>query len=500
MYNFSFRKNDIILLLLGFSSGLPFSLVSTTLQAWLTIEKIDLKTISFFALVGQAYVFKFFWSPIIDCYAIPFFGRRQGWLFVSQILLIISITLMSFTNPSDNLSLLAILAMFVAFFSASQDIVFDAWKTDVLLPEERANGAAISVLGYRLAMLISGGLALWLADFYLGWQSTYRLMAFLMIPGVITTLYAKDSNQTFFKPINLKQAVVSPLSDFFKRNNAWLIISLIILYKLGDAFSTNLTNSFLIRGIGFDAGEVGLMNKTLGLLAIITGIMYGNTVIKKLNTFYALMIFGTLQAVSNLNYCILSLTGKQIYSMAFAIFMENICGIMGTAAFVALLMMLCNKSFSATQFALLSAVSAIGRVYIGTTSGWLVNHLGWSEFYAFSVIAAIPGLLLLAKCKNILEYSQNNINKFIPRTKYNKGYNCAFIMLTIGFIIIILWLFMLTWNSINIANIKNNILICVLTSGILFIICSVITGSILDCLAIRNLSLNKKKKIAILKK
>lgn len=493
MYNFSFRRNDIILLLLGFSSGLPFSLVSTTLQAWLTIEKIDLKTISFFALVGQAYVFKFFWSPIIDYYTIPFFGRRQGWLLISQILLIISITAMSFMNPSDNLSLLAILAMFVAFFSASQDIVFDAWKTDVLLPEERSRGAATSVLGYRLAMLISGGLALWLADFYLGWPSTYRLMALLMIPGVITTLYAKDSHQIFFKPINLKQSIVLPLHDFFKRNNAWLIISLIILYKLGDAFSTNLTNSFLIRGIGFDAGEVGLMNKTLGLLAIITGTMYGGTIIKKLNTFYALMIFGILQIVSNLSYCILSLTGKQIYSMACAIFVENICGIMGTAAFVSLIMMLCNRSFSATQFALLSAVSAVGRVYIGTTSGWLVNHLGWSKFYVFSILVAIPGLLLLAKCKSTLEYLQNNINNFIPRTEYKIGYRWVVKILITGFVIILLWLLMLAFNAINLINITSNILTSVLLFGILFIILSIIIGSTLDCLAIRNLSLKKKK-------
>lgn len=483
MFNNFLRRNIIVLLFLGFSSGLPFALISSTLQAWMTVENINLKTIGFFSLVGQAYVFKFLWSPIIDCYTIPYFGRRQGWLLISQLSLIIGIIIMSFIEPSKNLTFLAILSVLVAFFSASQDIVFDAWKTDVLLPKERGIGASISVLGYRLAMLVSGGLALWLADRYLGWKLTYRLMAILMIPSVIITiLYTKDSNKNFFKPNNLSQAIVEPMRDFFNRNNAWLIVSLIILYKLGDAFATSLTTSFLIRGMGFNAGEVGLINKTLGLLAIFAGTIYGSIIIKKFTIFYSLIIFGFLQVASNLGYYILSITDKKTYSMACAIFLENLCGSMNTSAFISLLMILCNKKFSATQFALLSSLSAIGRVYIGMIAGWLVEIWGWSKFYIFSVIVTLPGLLLLLGCKDILKHYQKNI--FIPRTEYKNGYKCAVIILTLGCLFIAIWLFMLLISYLFLIN-ANTILISMFIIGVSLILCSFIIGSMLDYLAIK---------------
>lgn len=238
------QKNAAVLLLLGFASGLPLALTSGTLQAWMTVENVDLKTIGFFSLVGQAYVFKFLWSPMMDRYTPPFLGRRRGWLLVSQLALVGGIIAMGFLQPGRDLTLMAALAVLIAFCSASQDIVFDAWKTDILPPEERGSGAAITVLGYRLAMLISGGLALWLADRYLGWQATYWLMALMMVPGIIATLVASEPDTRISTPHSLRQAVVDPLKDFFQRNNAWLLITLIILYKLGDAFAASLTTTF----------------------------------------------------------------------------------------------------------------------------------------------------------------------------------------------------------------------------------------------------------------
>lgn len=491
MSNYFLRKNKTVLLSLGFSSGLPFALVSSTLQAWMTVENIDLKTIGFFSLVGQAYVLKFFWSPFIDRYTIPYFGRRQGWLLISQLLLIIGIVSMSFVEPSKNLKLLATLAVVVAFFSSSQDIIFDAWKTDVLLPEERGGGASISVLGYRLAMLVSGGFALWLADRYLGWKITYRLMAVLMIPGVITTiLYAKDENNKLFKPNNLVQAIVDPMRDFFSRNNAFLIVSLIILYKLGDSFANSLTTAFLIRGIGFDAGEVGLMHKTLGLVAIFIGTIYGSIIIKKFTSFQTLMIFGILQLISNFCYCMLSITNKHLYSMACAVFVENLCGSMGTAAFVTLLMTLCNRSFSATQFALLSALSAVGRVYIGMTAGWLVEIWGWPKFYVFSVIITLPGLLLLISCKDTLKFSQNN--NFVPRTEYKTGYKWALRFFILGCVFMIIWLFTLFFNYLFALN-MHTLLLSLFLIGISLVLCGIIIGSTLDYFAIKQISSNNIK-------
>lgn len=208
------QRNSIILLLLGFASGLPLALTSGTLQAWMTVENVNLKTIGIFSLVGQAYVFKFLWSPLMDRYTPSFLGRRRGWLLVSQLLLIIAIIAMGFMEPAKHLWWLAAVVVLVAFCSASQDIVFDAYKTDLLTTEERGTGAAVSVLGYRLAMLVSGGLALWIADRYLGWQSTYWLMAGLMLIGVFATLLAPEPDIRIAPPKTLEQAIVAPLRDF----------------------------------------------------------------------------------------------------------------------------------------------------------------------------------------------------------------------------------------------------------------------------------------------
>ncbi len=467
--------------MLGFASGLPLALTSGTLQAWMTVENIDLKTIGFFSLVGQAYVFKFLWSPAMDRYTPPFLGRRRGWLIITQILLLIAIAAMGFLEPSTQLRWMAALAVIIAFCSASQDIVFDAWKTDVLPPVERGAGAAISVLGYRLAMLVSGGLALWLADRLLGWQATYWLMAALLIPCIIASILAPEPSDAIPTPKTLQQAVVEPLHDFFGRNNAWLILLLIVLYKLGDAFAMSLTTTFLIRGVGFDAGEVGVVNKSLGLFATIVGALYGGVLMQRLTLFRALLIFGILQGVSNAGYWLLSVTDKHMVTMASAVFFENLCGGMGTAAFVALLMTLCNKSFSATQFALLSALSAVGRVYVGPLAGWFVETHGWPTFYLFSVVAAVPGILLLMVCRKTLEYTQQTGN-FMPRTLFAGTYRLALKMLLASGAILLLWLLVLILNSLQLTVLPFQTFL--LEAGILLAIGGIVAGAMLDFLAL----------------
>lgn len=481
------QRNTAILLLLGFASGLPLALTSGTLQAWMTVENVDLKTIGVFSLVGQAYVFKFLWSPLMDRYIPPFLGRRRGWLIVTQLLLIVAIVAMGFMQPSRDLWWLAVLAVVIAFCSASQDIVFDAYKTDLLPAEERGSGAAISVLGYRLAMLVSGGLALWIADRYLGWQATYWLMALLMLIGVIATFMAPEPDNSLPSPRTLEQAVVAPLRDFFGRNNAWMILCLIVLYKLGDAFAGSLSTTFLIRGVGFDAGEVGLVNKTLGLISTIIGALYGGMLMQRLSLFRALMLFGILQAVSNAGYWLLAITDKDITTMAAAIFFENLCGGMGTTAFVALLMTLCNKSFSATQFALLSALSAVGRVYVGPIAGWFVEAHGWPLFYLFSIVAALPGLLLLAACKQTLEYAQHN-DDFKRRTAYNGGYRWALRLFTSGCLCLLLWLVILIFNSLGWAEL-HLLADRLLEIGIILGVSGVISGAALDYIVQRRSNL-----------
>lgn len=483
------QRNAAVLLLLGFASGLPLALTAGTLQAWMTVENVDLKTIGFFSLVGQAYVFKFLWSPMMDRYTPPFLGRRRGWLLVTQLALIAGIVAMGFMQPSRDLTLLAALAVLVAFCSASQDIVFDAWKTDVLPPEERGSGAAITVLGYRLAMLISGGLALWLADRYLGWQATYWLMALLMVPGLIATLLARELEAPVREPHSLRQAVAFPLKDFFQRNNAWLLITLIILYKLGDAFAASLTTTFLIRGVGFSAGDVGLVNKTLGLLATIIGALYGGVLMQRLSLFRALMIFGVLQAVSNFAYWLLAVTPPHLWSMASAVFIENLCGGMGTAAFVALLMTLCNKSFSATQFALLSALSAVGRVYVGPAAGWLVELWGWPVFYAFTVVAAVPGLLLLWACRGTLQAMQHS-GEFMKRSLWPQGYRWTVRLFAAGCTLLALWLLTLALRAADIwhsATLPTHLF----EAGMALALLAVLLGVMLDWLALRKTASNR---------
>ncbi|WP_024973801.1 muropeptide transporter [Ralstonia pickettii] len=391
-----FRNRRIgAMLLLGFASGLPLALTSGTLQAWMTVEGLDIRTIGLFSLVGQAYIFKFLWAPLMDRFTPPLMGRRRGWLVLTQAGLVASIAAMAFTPPHAALWALAGLAVLVAFLSASQDIVFDAYSTDVLHTSERGVGAAVKVLGYRLAMLVSGGLALYLADRVMGWSNMYLLMAGLMALGIITTLWSPEPEVSARPPRSLQEAVVGPLRDFFSRRGAWALLALIVLYKLGDAFAGSLSTTFLIRGVGFSAGEVGIVNKTLGLAATIVGALYGGTLMVRLGLVRALLLFGVLQAVSNLGYWVLAVTPQHLWTMAVAIGIENICGGMGTAAFVALLMALCNRSFSATQYALLSALASIGRVYVGPTSGYLVEAYGWPAFYLMTVVFAFPGLALL---------------------------------------------------------------------------------------------------------
>ncbi|AXF60340.1 muropeptide MFS transporter AmpG [Bacillus amyloliquefaciens] len=476
------QPKSAILLILGFASGLPLALTSGTLQAWMTVENIDLKTIGFFSLVGQAYVFKFLWSPMMDRYTPPFLGRRRGWLLMTQAMLLLAIAAMGFLEPASQLRWMAALAVVIAFCSASQDIVFDAWKTDVLSAEERGAGAAISVLGYRLGMLVSGGLALWLADRYLGWQGMYWLMAILLIPCMIATILAPEPSDVIPVPRSLEQAVAEPLRDFFGRNNAWLILLLIVLYKLGDAFAMSLTTTFLIRGVGFDAGEVGVVNKTLGLIATIIGALYGGVLMQRLSLFRALLIFGILQGISNAGYWLLSITDKHMLSMATAVFFENLCGGMGTAAFVALLMTLCNKSFSATQFALLSALSAVGRVYVGPIAGWFVETHGWAEFYLFSVFAAIPGLLLLLICRRSLKYTQQT-EHFMERTLYPSAYRFALRILLAGCVMLALWLVVAIVNATTTLDLPFTLLL--LDVGALLTMVGIVTGALLDYLAMR---------------
>lgn len=388
-------RRIFLLLLLGFASGLPLALTGATLQAWLAVEGIDIRTIGWFALVGQPYVYKFLWAPLMDRYRLPFLGRRRGWLALTQVLLLVSIGIMGGISPREAPLVLAALAVVVAFLSASQDIVFDAFRADSLRAEERGAGAAVSVLGYRIAMLVSGGLALILVDNWLTWEQTFFLMAALMLVGLAATWAAEEPATPPSAPRTLAEAIREPLGEYFARPAAIALLVLIILYKLGDAFAGTLTTAFLLRGAGFSLTEVGLVNKWLGVGATILGALAGGALMAKLRLYRSLLLFGVLQALTNLGFMLLAIAGKSYPLMITVIAAENLCGGMGTAAFVALLMAMCDRRFSATQYALLSALASLGRVYVGPAAGALAAQFGWTTFFFFTFVVALPGLVML---------------------------------------------------------------------------------------------------------
>lgn len=381
-------------LFLGFASGLPLALSSGTLQAWMTVAGVDIKTIGLFSLVGLPYTVKFLWAPVMDRYAPAFLGRRRGWVALTQLALMGLIAVIGATDPTRSPLALAALALLLAFASASQDVVVDAYRTDVLREPERGLGAAVSVLGYRIALLVSGALALILSD-HVGWRNTYWLMAALMAIGLLAALFGPEPEVQVRPPRTLAEAVVGPLQEFFGRPEAIVMLLLIVLYKLGDAFAGSLTTAFLIRGVGFTPTDVGAINKGLGLFATIVGALFGGGLMVRLGLYRSLLAFGILQAVSNLSFMVLAWAGKSYALMVIAVAFENIAGGMGTAAFVALLMALCDHRFSATQFALLSALAAVGRVFVGPPSGFLVDAVGWVWFFLCTFLVALPGLLLL---------------------------------------------------------------------------------------------------------
>jgi PAT family beta-lactamase induction signal transducer AmpG len=393
-----------VMLPLGFTSGLPLALTAGTLQAWLTVEGVDLKTIGIFTLIGLPYTLKFLWAPIMDRIVPPWFGRRRGWMLLTQLCVAIGLALMAMTSPRAHPGWLAAFALLVAFLSASLDIVFDAYRTDTLYSHERGLGAAVWVNGYRVALLVAGAGALVLAD-SVGWQTTYLVMSAVMAAGLVTIMVSPEPTRVADPPKSLAEAVGAPLEEFFSRPQALGFLAVIVLYKLGDAVASSLQTAFLIGGIGFSSTDVGAV-KGVGILATLLGALLGGVMMTRSGLVQSLLIFGILQAVSNIGFVVLAVVGKSSGVLLAAVVIENVTGGMGTAAFVALVMSLCDPRYTATQFALLSSLEALGRVFAGRPSADIVDAVGWTQFFVLTVVVSLPGLWAVWRLRRYIEHEQ----------------------------------------------------------------------------------------------
>ncbi|MFO1218534.1 MAG: MFS transporter [Burkholderiaceae bacterium] len=484
---------------LGFASGLPLALTGQALQAWLSIEGLDVATIGFLSLVGLPYTFKFLWAPLMDRFELlPVLGRRRGWLVLTQLALALALWALAATSPQQSLQMFALLALAVAFVSASQDVVIDAYRTDLLPGAERGLGSSLNVLGYRLAMIVSGGLALIWTDVAQGggwsWPEVYRTMAVLMLVAAVVSAFALPRLAAAAAPRSVArhdllgfaavlaavalgyvittqfgtrlagwalapwldgsrlnaalkarwidlaalllgiavtlplaawaarrarfETLLSGLASYFAQPGAWPFLLLIVLYKLGDAFAGSLMTPFLLQAMAFGPAEVGVVNKIIGLWLTIGGALLGGALMLKLGLWRALLLFGLLQLASNVGFWWLAVSGKGLMpgltipafdwgfvkltqptpvdgGLLMVIAAENLSGGMGTAAFVAFLMSLCNQRFTATQYALLSAFASVGRVWVGPLAGVLAESIGWPSFFIVSMVLGVPAVAML---------------------------------------------------------------------------------------------------------
>lgn len=396
-----FTGRMLVALLMGFSSGLPLLLTGSVLQAWMTEEGVDLGTIGLFALVGLPYTLKFLWAPLADRYCLPFFGRRRGWLIVIQVALMVSIALLGWTRPAESPLTLALVAWLVTFFSASQDIVIDAYRREALSDRELGLGASLYVNGYRVGMLLASGGGLIMADF-MSFSLVYQLMALFMLVGVLTTLFAPEPDIHAAIPTTLQDAVIQPFVDYFRRQDALLILLFILLYKVGDTMASHMTTPFYLD-IGFSKTEIGAVVKLFGFWATIIGSILGGIIILRNGIYRSLWSFGILQALSTAGFALLAQVGYSLPMLAGVIAFENLSAGMGTAAFVAFMASLTNKKFTATQYALLSSLMGVPRVIVAAPTGYFAEWLGWTVFFSACALIALPGLLLLGRFRHWLE-------------------------------------------------------------------------------------------------
>ena len=392
------NKRLLITLILGFFSGLPISLTSSTLQAWYAVHDISIAQIGLLSLVGIPYTIKFMWAPFLDRYSVWHllgFGRRRSWMLLTQSILALLMIAISFFSPEFTPLLIAILAFAVAISSATQDVTIDAFRTELLKQDERGLGAAYFTFSYRMAMLVSGGLSLIIAQHF-GWQIMFLIMAVIMILAVLFSLSIKSTDEeSIVHHKHLADILIKPFQSFFKQPLAAYVILFILFYKVGEAFTLALTTTFFIRDLHYSLQEVGVLYKTFGPLSLVVGSFLGGVILKHVKLYSGLMWFGVLQIIGILFFALLAYTGPSYVLSALAVIMENFTSGLGTIALFAFIMSICDLRYTASQFALFTAMFAITRVVVGPAAGLFVQQMGWLEYYLLGALLSIPGLYWL---------------------------------------------------------------------------------------------------------
>jgi PAT family beta-lactamase induction signal transducer AmpG len=387
-------RRIFVVFLLGIASGLPLLLTSQVLQAWMTSEKAPLSALAAVSSIGLAYTFKFLWAPILDRYALPVLGRRRGWLLATQLALVVAIVVMGQLDPLGDALFWA--AIVVAVLGASQDIVIDAYKADILAPEELTAGASAYLIGYRIALVLTGSVAFVLAD-HISWSVIYAVVAGMLAIGVFATLIAEEPPAPTNRPASLDAAIAMPFVELWKRlgwRETALLVGFTVFYRFGDYFAQALIIPFFNRAGGFAFTEIAAIYKVLGMAGIALGGVLAGVIVPRFGMRRMLITFGAVQALTNLLYVWLAYSPGDLAVFSTAVFVDNTAGAMGTAAFIAFLMSKCSPAVSATQFALLTSLSSVGQRVFGPLASDVVGAYGWAGFFVTTSLLAIPGLVI----------------------------------------------------------------------------------------------------------
>jgi len=393
-----FSRRMLICIFIGFSSGLPLYVLVQLVPAWLRSNDVDLATIGLFALVSLPYTWKFLWSPLMDRFTLPFLGRRRGWALLTQLALLLSIGLLGSVDPRESLQLIVVLVFVVSLFSASQDIVIDAYRRELLADDELGTGNSFFINAYRLSSLVPGSLALILSD-HLPWSTVYWVTASFMLVGVLTTLVIREVSDDSLAPHSLREAVIEPFREFFRRDGtatALAILAFMFLYKLGDNMATALATPFYLD-MGFSRSEIGAIAKVAALWSVIAGSIIGGLAMLRLSINRALWLFGFVQLITILGFAWLSVVGHSPVGLFLVVSAEYLGVGLGTVALTAYIARETSRAFTATQFALFTSFIAVPRTFANASTGFLIEAVGYTSFFLLCTAVAVPGMLMLLK-------------------------------------------------------------------------------------------------------